>query len=59
VAIEYDGRWHDTPDQAIHDNKRRQRLADEGWAFVIVDSEQLATDYLGILDKVQAAIERS
>jgi very-short-patch-repair endonuclease len=59
VAVEYDGRWHNTPEQVAHDRVRRQRLADDGWAFVIVDSEQLATDYGGILDRIRAACERS
>ena len=59
VAIEYDGRWHNTPDQVIHDRERRRRLITEGWAFVIVDSDQLATDYSGILERVRAATERS
>jgi very-short-patch-repair endonuclease len=59
VAIEYDGRWHNTPDQVIHDRERRQRLMAEGWAFVIVDSDQLATDYSGIVERVRAATERS
>lgn len=59
VAIEYDGRWHDTPEQVIHDRERRQQLTAAGWAFVIVDCEQLATDYSGILERVRAAAERS
>ncbi|MCU1683428.1 MAG: hypothetical protein JWQ81_4167 [Amycolatopsis sp.] len=59
VAIEYDGRWHNTPDQVIHDRERRQRLMAEEWAFVIVDSDQLATDYSGIVERVRAATERS
>jgi very-short-patch-repair endonuclease len=59
VAIEYDGRWHDTPSQVIHDQERRQQLSADGWTFVIVDSDQLATDYAGILERVRAANERS
>jgi very-short-patch-repair endonuclease len=59
VAIEYDGRWHNAPDQVILDRERRQRLMAEGWAFVIVDSDQLATDYAGIVERVRTATERS
>jgi hypothetical protein len=48
VALKYDGRWHDTPEQVVHDHERRQRREAEGWLFVIVNAEQLATDYEAI-----------
>jgi very-short-patch-repair endonuclease len=52
VAVEYDGRWHDTPEQRAHDHKRRQRLVAAGWVFIVVDAEQLATDYASILERI-------
>ncbi|MFE0026324.1 endonuclease domain-containing protein [Amycolatopsis sp. NPDC059021] len=55
VAIEYDGRWHEEPSQQQHDYERRRRIAEEGWRFVIVTAEQLATDFASILDAVRTA----
>ena len=60
VAIEYDGRrWHGTPEQIAHDRQRRRRMEAEGWVFVIVTAEQLATDYATILERIGVADERS
>ncbi|MEC3979124.1 endonuclease domain-containing protein [Amycolatopsis sp. H20-H5] len=58
VAVEYDGRWHNTPEQRAHDEERRRRITAEGWTFVIVTAEQLATDFAGVLATIRAAIER-
>jgi very-short-patch-repair endonuclease len=55
VAIEYDGRWHLTPAQERHDKKRRKRIEDEGWAFVIVKADDLANDFEGVVAAVTAA----
>jgi very-short-patch-repair endonuclease len=55
VAVEYDGRWHRSPEQVVHDHERRGRLTAEGWVFVIVHAEQLATDYAGILERISVA----
>jgi very-short-patch-repair endonuclease len=55
VAVEYDGRWHNTPDQVVRDIERRKRIAAEGWVFVIVDAERLANDYAGILAEIGEA----
>lgn len=41
LAIEYDGRWHEEPDQARADEARRSELADEGWRFEVVRSDDL------------------
>ncbi|MGH3437510.1 MAG: hypothetical protein ACRDRN_13695 [Sciscionella sp.] len=59
VAIEYDGRWHLRPEQVARDQARRSRMEAIGWQFVIVDAQQLATDYAGILRRVRAASRRS
>jgi very-short-patch-repair endonuclease len=59
VGIEYDGRrWHETPEQIAHDRERRQQMEAEGWVFVIVTAEQLATDYEGIVERIRVASER-
>jgi hypothetical protein len=41
LAIEYDGRWHDTPEQRALDEARRAELARRGWHFVILHSEDI------------------
>lgn len=56
VGVEYDGRWHETAEQRRLDHKRRQRMEAEGWRFVIVTAEQLATDYRGILNRIDDAV---
>ncbi len=55
VAVEYDGRWHETPKQRRKDDKRRRRIIREGWRFVIVTAEDLATDFAGIVAAVTNA----
>jgi hypothetical protein len=41
LAIEYDGRWHDTPEQRALDEARRADLMSRGWTFVILRAEDL------------------
>jgi hypothetical protein len=41
LAIEYDGRWHDTPEQRALDEARREDLAARGWRFVVLRAEDL------------------
>ncbi|MGW4826463.1 endonuclease domain-containing protein [Amycolatopsis japonica] len=55
VAIEYDGRWHNTPKEQAYDRKRRRRVEAEGWRFVIATAEDLANDFKGIVDAVWQA----
>lgn len=55
VAIEYDGRWHDTSRQRKKDQRRRKRIAEAGWRFIIVTAEQLANDFAGIVTAVTNA----
>ncbi|WP_410662990.1 endonuclease domain-containing protein [Amycolatopsis sp. lyj-84] len=55
VAIEYDGRWHNTPKQQAYDRKRRRRAGAEGWRFVIVTAEDLANDLRDVVEAVWRA----
>ncbi len=42
LALEYDGRWHDSEEQRLHDTSRRTVLrTEEGWTFVVVRAEEL------------------
>ncbi|MQA09612.1 MAG: DUF559 domain-containing protein [Pseudonocardiaceae bacterium] len=58
IAVEYDGRWHNEPEQAAHDRARRERLEAAGWTFVIVTAEKLAAASGAILEEVRAARRR-
>lgn len=41
LAIEYDGRWHDRPEQQVLDEARRADLVRRGWTVVILRAEDL------------------
>ncbi len=41
LAIEYDGRWHDRPEQRILDEARRADLVSRGWTVVVLRAEDL------------------
>lgn len=41
LAIEYDGRWHDEPEQQRKDEVRRAALRSEGWTFVVLQAIDL------------------
>lgn len=41
VAVEYDGRWHDAPDQVSRDQARRTWLESQGWEIVGVRAQGL------------------
>ncbi len=41
LAIEYDGRWHDTAEQRALDEARRADLGSRGWTFVVLHAEDL------------------
>ena len=44
VAIEYDGRWHDRPDQRAKDEVRRAELRQMGWTVIVVKADGLFVD---------------
>lgn len=59
IAIEYDGRWHDDPEQQVKDAARRARLQRDGWRFVIVRAEGLyESPELTLADVCAALTER-
>lgn len=58
IAIEYDGRWHNEPQQAAKDKARRKRLQEAGWTFVIVTAEKLAAAAGALVEEVRAAQRR-
>lgn len=59
LAIEYDGRWHEDPEQTLRDLARRQELAEEGWRIEVVRTDDLyRTPELTLARLSQAMRER-
>lgn len=58
VAIEYDGAYHGDPRQMSRDATRRRVLEDQGWRVITVTAADMATDSLGIVASVLAALSR-
>ncbi len=57
LAIEYDGRWHDTEEQREHDEARRTELSnDDGWTFVIVHAEDLYEQTELLLERLRSEL---
>ena len=57
LAIEYDGRWHDTPEQRAHDMARRAQLTEElGWAFEIITADDLCDHTEELLHRLRNAL---
>lgn len=59
VAVEYDGRWHDQPEQIAPDELRRTRLRAAGWRVIVVRHEALYDDVDGIITAVRSALRAS
>lgn len=55
LAIEYDGRWHESPEQQTADLIRRAELATDGWRFVVVTGDELFDDTEQLLARVVRA----
>lgn len=56
IAVEYDGRWHQKPEQIRHDLQRRARIKALGWRFVIIDADTLHGHYEDLLARVRHAL---
>ena len=57
LAIEYDGRWHDDPEQHAYDVARRQHLAiSEGWRFEVVTAADLYDEPALLLTRLASAM---
>ena len=56
LAIEYDGKWHDTLEQRAKDESRRTELeVEDDWTFVIVTGDDLYGDTEGLVQRLRAA----
>jgi len=58
LAVEYDGKWHDDPEQQRHDALRRGRMEADGWEFIVVTQEWLREDPRGMVDAIREALQR-
>ncbi|WP_166388781.1 endonuclease domain-containing protein [Catellatospora methionotrophica] len=56
VAVEYDGEWHDDPDQFHLDRRRLNLLVAERWIVLHVTSRRLRTDLPAVLTELRQAL---
>ncbi|SCL48900.1 hypothetical protein GA0070604_1799 [Micromonospora eburnea] len=56
VAVEYDGLWHDDPEQFHRDRQRLNRLLGAEWIVLHVTAKRFRHDFDGILTEVRAAL---
>ncbi|WP_406076486.1 hypothetical protein [Micromonospora sp. NBC_00858] len=56
VAVEYDGLWHDDPEQFHRDRRRLNRLLGGEWIVLHVTGKRLREDFDGFLAEVRAAL---
>lgn len=56
VAVEYDGLWHDDPDQFHRDRQRLNRLLGGDWIVLHVTAKRLRDDFDGFVAEVRAAL---
>jgi hypothetical protein len=56
VAVEYDGEWHDNPNQFHFDRQRLNLLVAEGWIVLHVTSRRMRADLPGLLTEIRQAL---
>lgn len=56
LAIEYDGRWHDEPEQAAKDDLRRTWLRNHGWTVIVIKAEHLYENADLVVDHIAAEL---
>lgn len=56
VAVEYDGLWHQDPEQLHRDRRRLNRLLGEDWIVLHVTSKRFREDFEGFLDELRRAL---
>lgn len=56
VALEYDGRWHDEPEQRAKDEVRRAEMRAAGWIIIVIHAEDLYGDPEGVVHEVVDAL---
>ncbi|SIQ97394.1 hypothetical protein [Micromonospora avicenniae] len=56
VAVEYDGLWHDDPEQFHRDRRRLNRLLGGDWIVLHLTARRLRDDFAGFVVEVRAAL---
>ncbi len=56
VAVEYDGLWHDDPEQFQRDRRRLNRLLGGDWIVLHVTGKRLREDFDGFVAEVRTAL---
>ena len=56
VALEYDGRWHDDPEQRVKDEARRAELRAAGWIVIVIRAEDLYDCPDEVVEQVATAL---
>lgn len=56
VAVEYDGLWHDDPEQFHRDRRRLNRLLGEDWIVLHVTAKRFREDFDGFLAELRRAL---
>ncbi|MET8279579.1 hypothetical protein [Micromonospora sp. NPDC005174] len=56
VAVEYDGLWHDDPEQFHRDRRRLNRLVGEDWIVLHITAKRFREDFDGFLDELRQAL---
>ncbi len=60
LAIEYDGRWHESDEQREKDEVRRAQLAEEDdWVFVLVTGDELYNGTEALIERIADAARRA
>ncbi|MEU5960695.1 hypothetical protein ABZ777_05745 [Micromonospora parva] len=56
VAVEYDGLWHDDPEQFHRDRRRLNRLLGDNWIVLHVTAKRFREDFDGFLEELRQAL---
>ncbi|WP_353950883.1 DUF559 domain-containing protein [Knoellia sp. S7-12] len=56
VALEYDGRWHDEPEQRAKDEARRKEMREADWIIIVIRAPDLYDHPESIVDEVVQAL---
>lgn len=56
VALEYDGRWHEEPEQRKKDARRRAEMRAAGWIIIVIRARDLYDAPESIVEEVAAAL---
>jgi hypothetical protein len=58
VALEYDGRWHDAPEQRRKDEARREEMRKAGWIIIVIRADDLYDRPDEVVVEVAGALRR-